>query len=125
VKSINVKEGIQEWRFDKVMWNLRRALIFAPIGFLLERRGFSLRLHVAEVVSAGSEWWASTAKAKAVMGIKLGVDLRMASDAQGAMKIADCCPIRLETVDACGFFWLGREAVGERFCVFRVLVERS
>jgi hypothetical protein len=94
--------------------NLRHPLIAAPIGFALAEGKLKIgRLHaaggsLAEVVSAGPEWWTPTAKAAAVVGIALalrfahGVGLlhgrltpgNVLFDGGGQIQIADFRPMR-------------------------------
>jgi hypothetical protein len=87
VKSISLSEFVERSQLEKELENLinlRHPCIAAPIGFVfpaeseISRELKIIELHgdgnsLSEVISTNPEWWTATVKAKAVVGLVLGL----------------------------------------------------
>jgi serine/threonine protein kinase len=124
VKSISLLENMKQSEIEKEienLINLQHPCIAAPMGFVFREesevvrelkigRLFTEGDSLAAVIAMNPEWWTATAKAKAIVGIVLG--LRFAHsfgllhgclnsnnilfDVDHCIQIADFGPIRLE-----------------------------
>jgi serine/threonine protein kinase len=87
VKSMNVRDCIESRELEnelKKVMNLHHPCITSPIGFVFPAKSSSLQElkiaslsteggSLAEILSVSPDWWTPTAKAKAVVGIVLGL----------------------------------------------------
>jgi hypothetical protein len=120
VKSISLSDSIAKGQIESEIANLvslRHSLIASPIGFaestaprrLKIARWYAAGGSLAEVLSDAPAWWTPTAKAKAIVGIVIGLwvahglgllhgGLKASTvlcDAEPRIQIADFSPIRL------------------------------